>query len=65
MTTMLLSVYKAVFYVEKQSLTDEFIEENKEDTNVWTGEREASADQSSQPPLPGKLPVRYSILPAK
>ena len=45
MTTMLLSVYKAVFYVEKQSLTDEFIEENKEDTNVWTGEREASADQ--------------------
>ena len=30
---------------KKQTLTDEFIEENKEDTNVWTGERAASADQ--------------------
>ena len=30
---------------KKQTLTDEFIEENKEDANVWTGESEASADQ--------------------
>ena len=30
---------------KKQTLTDEFIEENKEDTNVWTGEREVSAEQ--------------------
>jgi RNA polymerase sigma-70 factor (ECF subfamily) len=30
---------------EKQTLTDEFIEENKEDANVWTGEKETSADQ--------------------
>ena len=30
---------------EKQTLTDEFIEENKEDKNVWTGERESSAGQ--------------------
>ncbi len=30
---------------KKQTLTDEFIEENKEDANVWTGEKETSADQ--------------------
>ena len=30
---------------KKQTLTGEFIEENKEDTNVWTGEREVSAEQ--------------------
>ena len=30
---------------EKQTLTDEFIEENKVDKNVWTGERDSSADQ--------------------
>ena len=30
---------------KKQTLTDEFIEENKEDKNVWTGEREVSAEQ--------------------
>ena len=30
---------------KKQTLTDGFIEENKEDANVWTGEREASSDQ--------------------
>lgn len=30
---------------KKQTLTDEFIEDNKEDANVWTGERDASADQ--------------------
>ena len=30
---------------KKQTLTGEFIEETKADTNVWTGEKEASADQ--------------------
>ena len=30
---------------KKQTLTDEFIEENKEDKNAWTGERETSAEQ--------------------
>jgi len=30
---------------KKQTITDGFIEENKEDGNVWTGDREASADQ--------------------
>jgi RNA polymerase sigma-70 factor (ECF subfamily) len=30
---------------KKQTLTEEFIEENKEDKNVWTGEREVSAEQ--------------------
>ncbi len=30
---------------KKQTLTDAFIEENKEDKNVWTGEKEASTEQ--------------------
>ena len=30
---------------KKQTLTDGFIEENKEDKNTWTGERETSAEQ--------------------
>jgi RNA polymerase sigma-70 factor (ECF subfamily) len=30
---------------KKQTLRGEFVEENKEDTNVWTGEKEASADK--------------------
>jgi RNA polymerase sigma-70 factor (ECF subfamily) len=30
---------------KKQTVTDEFIEENKEDKNAWTGERETSAEQ--------------------
>ena len=30
---------------KKQTLTDEFIEENKEEKNVWTGEKEASTVQ--------------------
>jgi RNA polymerase sigma-70 factor (ECF subfamily) len=30
---------------KKQTSTDEFIEDNKEDKNAWTGERETSAEQ--------------------
>ena len=30
---------------EKQTLTDEFVEENKENKNAWTGEGETSAEQ--------------------
>ena len=30
---------------KKQTLTDEFIEEDKEDRNTWTGEKETSSDQ--------------------